>query len=129
MAAQQRIERGWIPVLTPPSVPELEMLVVLYGLGEGERESILLTEHADLQGATLVIDDHLAHLASGRLRRRKRFLLDVTVDLATARDLDRDLTLDRDLALHRDPAPEMVNTIRTRYPPAFVEHSMLLLQR
>ena len=117
MTAQQRIEGGWISVVAPPSEPELEALISVYGLSEGERESILLTEHADLPGATLVIDDHLAYLVSDRLGRQKRFLLDVIVDLVNARDLDRDLAI------------EMVNTIRTRYPPAFVEHSMLLLQR
>lgn len=78
--------------------------------------SILLTEHTDLEGATLVIDDHLAYLVSDRLGRQKRFLLDVIVHLVNAGELDKDLAI------------EMVDAVRTRYPPAFVEHTMLLLR-
>jgi hypothetical protein len=70
-----------------------------------------------LQDATLVIDDHLAYLVSDRLGRRKRFLLDIIVDLTNAEKLDKELAMD------------IVNTIRTRYPSAFVEHTMLLLRR
>lgn len=115
--ARQRIEQGQINVLTPPLDSELETLIGPYGLGEGERDSILLTAHADLQNATLVIDDHLAYLVSDRLGRRKRFLLDTIVDLVTAEEMDRKL------------ATEIVEAIRTRYPSAFVEHTMLLLRR
>jgi hypothetical protein len=116
-AARQRIERKRINVLSPPAVPNLETLLAPYGLGRGERDSILLTEHPELGGATLVIDDHLAYLVSDRLGRQKRFLLDVIVDLVTARQLS--------VAL----AVNMVEAIRGRYPFAFVEHTMLLLQR
>jgi hypothetical protein len=42
-AAQHRIEQGQVAVLTPPSVPDLEALIAPYGLGDGERDSILLT--------------------------------------------------------------------------------------
>ena len=115
-AARQRIERGQIAVLVPPPTP-LEVLIAPYALGDGERDSILLTEHMDLQDATLVIDDHLAYLVSDRLGRRKRFLLDVIVDLVSAERLGRDLAI------------EIVNTICTRYPSAFVEHTLLLLRR
>lgn len=115
--AQQRIEQEQIAVLSPPLDSDLETLIALYGLGDGERDSILLTKHTDLQDATLVIDDHLAYLVSDRLGRRKRFLLDLIVDLVNAQKLDRKLAI------------EMVNAIRTRYPPAFVEHAILLLRR
>jgi len=116
-AAQVRIDGGQIAVLLPPPDPALEMLIAPYNLGDGERDSILLTEHADLRDATLVIDDHLAYLVSDRLGRRKRFLLDVITDLANAKDLDKEL------------AVKMVRAIRTRYPPAFAEHTLLLLRR
>ena len=116
-AAQQRIDGGQIAVLLAPQAPALETLVAPYGLGDGERDSILLSEHADLGDATLVIDDQLAYLVSDRLGRRKRFLLDVIADLADMEKLNREL------------AAKMVRAIRTRYPPAFVEHTLLLLRR
>ncbi|MFN2129284.1 MAG: hypothetical protein ACK2VD_02075 [Anaerolineae bacterium] len=116
-AARQRIERGQIAVLSPPAVPDLGIVLGLYELGHGERDSILLTEHASLVDATLVLDDHLAYLVSDRLRRRKRFLLDVIVDLVRAEQLAVELAVD------------MVSAIGTRYPSAFVEHTMLLLRR
>ncbi|MBI1881521.1 MAG: hypothetical protein HYR94_25350 [Chloroflexi bacterium] len=116
-AARQRIDKGQITVLSPPSNPTLEALMTPYSLGDGERDSILLTEHSHLQDATLVIDDHLAYLVSDRLERRKRFLLDVIADLANAGNLDKRL------------AADMVRAVQTRYPVAFVEHTLLLLQR
>ena len=116
-AARQRIDAGQIVVLPPPADPALEILLVPYGLGDGEKDSILLTRHSDLRDATLVVDDHLAYLVSDRLGLRKRFLLDIIVDLASAGKLDEGL------------AVNMVHAIRTRYPPAFVEHSLLLLRR
>ena len=61
-AARQRIDRRQITVLLPLPDPDLEALIAPYGLGDGERDSILLTGHTDLQGATLVTDDHLAYL-------------------------------------------------------------------
>lgn len=113
--ARQRIDRGQIAVLPPSSDPKLEVLLSPYNLGDGERDSILLTEHSTLQDATLVIDDHLAYLVSDRLGRRKRFLLDVIADLASAGKLDKGL------------AADMVRAIQTRYPVAFVEYTLLLL--
>lgn len=115
--ARQRIEQGRIKVLDPPAAPRLQALLAPYGLGRGEQDSILLTEHARLQQATLVIDDHLAYLVSNRLGRRKRFLLDVIIDLVESKRLSVDL------------AVEMTQAVRSRYPSAFVEHTMLLLQR
>jgi hypothetical protein len=96
--------------LSPPTASDLEELLAPYSLGDGERESILLSEHADLRDVTLVIDDHLAYLVSDRLGRQKRFLLDVIADLANAGTI-------------------IVQAIRSRYPPAFVEHTLLLLRR
>lgn len=116
-AAQQRLDRGQIAAVTPPRVPDLEALLAPYDLGDGERDSILLTEHIDLRDATLVIDDHLAYLVSDRLKRRKRFLLDVITDQVKDGSLDRKVAVD------------IVEAIRTRYPPAFVEHTLLLLRR
>jgi hypothetical protein len=116
-AARQRIDKGQIAVLSPPSDPALEALVAPYGLGDGEWDTILLAGHTALQEATLVIDDHLAYLVSDRLGRRKRFLLDVIADLASVGILDKGL------------ATNMVQAIRIRYPVAFVEHTLLLLKR
>jgi predicted nucleic acid-binding protein len=116
-AARQRIDQGRIAVLLPPPDPALETLLVPYGLGDGERDSILLTGHANVRGATLVIDDQLAYLVSDRLGLRKRFLLDIIADLARAGMLDKRLAM------------SIVQAVRTRYPPAFVEHTLLLLQR
>lgn len=116
-AARQRIEQGKIAILTPSPNPNLEALIAPYGLGDGERDSILLAAHADLEGSTLVMDDHLAYLVSDRLGQRKRFLLDVVVGLVDEGTLDVGL------------AVTIVESIRTRYPPAFVEHTLLLLRR
>jgi hypothetical protein len=115
--AQERLNQGQIAVLSPPAVSDLEALLAPYGLGDGERDSILLTEHIELQDAVLVIDDHLAYLVSDRLGRRKRFLLDVIADLASAGALDKGAAVD------------IVRVIQARYPPAFVEHTLLLLRR
>lgn len=115
--AQERLDQGQIAVLSPPTVPDLKALLAPYGLGDGEQDSILLTEHGDLQDAILVIDDHLAYLVSDRLGRRKRFLLDVIADLAA------------DGALDKGVAADIVSSIQTRYPTAFVEHTLLLLRR
>ena len=116
-AAEQRIEREQIEVLVPNPGSGLEALIAPYNLGDGERDSILLAGDARLSKAVLVVDDHLAYLVCDRLGQRKRFLLDTIVDLVDAEMLDRSLAMD------------MVETIRTRYPPAFVEHTKLLLQR
>jgi hypothetical protein len=116
-AAQQRLDQGQITALAPPAAPDLEELLAPYSLGDGERDSILLSERAELREATLVIDDHLAYLVSDRLGRQKRFLLDVIADLANAGTLDRGV------------AADIVRAIRSRYPPAFVEHTLLLLRR
>lgn len=116
-AARRRIDREQIMVLSPPPNPALETLLAPYGLGNGEHDSILLAEHADLHDAILVLDDHLAYLVSDRLVRRQRFLLDVIADLAGVGKLDKSLTM------------EIIKTIRTRYPPAFVEHTLILLRR
>jgi len=115
-AAQQRITNAQIAVMLPPTVPDLERLVAPYDLGNGERDSILLTRHPDLQAATVVIDDHLAYLVSDRLGVPKRFLLDVIADLAKAGEFDRRL------------AENMVLAIQTRYPAAFVAHTLLLIR-
>jgi predicted nucleic acid-binding protein len=115
--ARQRIEQNRIVVLSPPENSDLERLIGPYDLGNGERDTILLADHADLQASTLVIDDHLAYLVSDRLGKQRRFLLDVIVDLLKAGKMDEKL------------AVEIVGAVRTRYPPAFVEHTMLLLRR
>jgi len=115
--AQQRIEREQIAVLVPKPGSGREALIAPYNLGDGERDSILLAGDAHLSEAVLVVDDHLAYLVCDRLGQRKRFLLDTIVDLVDAGMLDKSLAMD------------MVETIRTRYSPAFVEHTKLLLQR
>jgi predicted nucleic acid-binding protein len=114
-AARQRINKGQIAVLSPSPTSALEMLITPYNLGDGERESIFLA--TAMSEATLVIDDHLAYLVSDRLGQRKRFLLDILADLVVAKNLDKQLAID------------MVQAIRSRYPTAFVEHTLLLLRR
>jgi hypothetical protein len=116
-AARQRIDRGQISVLEPDPDSEKGELIAPYNLGDGERDSIFLAGNASLTDTVLVMDDHLAYLVCDRLGQRKRFLLDTIVDLAEAKALDRHLAMD------------MVETICTRYPPAFVEHTRLLLRR
>lgn len=115
--AQQRIDETSIRVMSPPVDHDLKALIEVYGLGQGEQDSILLTHHNDLVDATLVLDDHLAYLVSDRLGVRKRFLLDVIADLARDGDLDIQSVL------------AIIEAIRSRYPRAFVEHTFLLLQR
>lgn len=101
----------------PPAIPNLEAVIAIYGLGQGEQDSILLTQHDDLLEATLVLDDHLAYLVSDRLAVRKRFLLDVIAGLVIDGDMDVQTAL------------VIVEAIRSRYPRAFVEHTLLLLKR
>lgn len=116
-AAQIRLDQGRIVALSPPFLPDLEEVLALYRLGDGERDTILLSERANLKDATLVIDDHLAYLVSDRLEREQRFLLDVITNLCTTGAIDRRV------------AVGIVEAIRSRYPPAFVEHTLLLLKR
>jgi hypothetical protein len=116
-AARERIVSGRISVLLPTPNPHLMALIAPYNLGQGEQDSILLLGHADLLDAFLVVDDHLAYLVSTRLGQRRQFLLDMIVDLTRMSDLDKDL------------ATQIVEAIRTRYPIAFVEHTLLLLRR
>lgn len=115
-AAQQRINNTQIVVAAPPVGADIERLMTPYGLGQGESDSILLTRLINLQDATVVIDDHLAYLVCDRLGVRKRFLLDVIADLARAGEFDRRL------------AENIVLAIQTRYPVAFVEHTLLLIR-
>ncbi len=115
--AHRLVSQGLITVVSPPANPDLEAVIAVYGLGQGEQDSILLTTHQDMADATLVLDDHLAYLVSDRLAVRKRFLLDVIVDLARAGDLNVAVAL------------AMVQVIRSRYPKSFVEHTLLLLKR
>ncbi len=78
---------------------------------------MMLSETVRQLGATLVLDDHLAYLVSDRLAVRKRFLLDVIADLTRDGDMDGQTAL------------AIVEAIRSRYPRAFVEHTLLLLKR
>ena len=116
-AAQKRIDDGRVAVLSPLPNPSLETLIAPYNLGYGEQDSIRLVGHVALQNAILVVDDHLAYLVSDRLGQQKSFLLDVIANLAAMERLDRSL------------AEDMVKSIQTRYPPAFVKHTMFLLRR
>jgi hypothetical protein len=116
-AANQRISAGTIAVVPSLSDPATKQLIAPYGLGVGEVDSILLAEHPDWKDATLVVDDHLAYLVSDRLGQRKRFLLDVITDLVRADQLTAAL------------AVSIVQAIRSRYPVAFVEHTLLMLRR
>jgi len=114
-AARQRIDAGKIAVVPSPSDSRLRMLIALYGLGTGEMDCIQLAGRPEWQDATLVVDDHLAYLVSDRLGQRKRFLLDVIADLVSAHKMADSL------------AVSVIQAIRSRYPPAFVEHTLLLL--
>ena len=87
-AAQDRLDKGQIGAFSPPDSPGREELLVPYSLGDGERDSLLLSEHANPRDVTLVIDDHLADRVSDRLGRQERFLLAVIVDLANG-NMDR----------------------------------------
>ncbi|MBN1878321.1 MAG: hypothetical protein JXA33_29150 [Anaerolineae bacterium] len=115
--ARQRIDRGQIEVVSPLSEPALSTILALYALGQGECDSISLTQHPTLLTATLVLDDHLAYLVSDRLGYRQRFLLDLIVDLVD----------EGELALSM--AQAIVREICSRYPLAFVEHTLFMLQR
>jgi hypothetical protein len=116
-AAHQRIDAGRIVVVPPLPDPAIRRLISLYGLGIGEMDCIQLAGHPDWKDATLVVDDHLAYLVSDRLGQRKRFLLDVIADLVRADKLADSL------------AASMIQAIRSRYPPAFVEHTLLMFGR
>ncbi len=115
--AKQRMDSGKIIVLMPPASPEIEPFLEPYGLGVGERDSILLTTHKDLADATLVIDDHLAYLVSDRLRRPQKFLLDTIIDFVQEKHMESELAI------------QIVQAIQPRYPHAFVEHTLRLLRR
>lgn len=115
-AARQRIQAGEIAVAPAPTDNISAALIAPYNLGIGETECILLAGHPEWRDATLVIDDHLAYLVSDRLGRRKRFLLDVFLDLVKSSTLDVSL------------AVSIVLAVRPRYPGAFVEHTLLVLR-
>lgn len=115
-AARQRIDAGRIAVVLPPTDSAARRLIAPYGLGLGEMDSILLAHDPVWKNVTLVIDDHLAYLVSDRLGQRKRFLLDVIVDLARSKQMTTELALN------------IAQAIRSRYPVAFVEHTLLMLQ-
>ena len=115
--AEQRISVEAIDVIAPTTVSgNVPIILGLYGLGNGERDAILLTYRTDLDGAWLVMDDYLCYLVSDRLDVKKLFLLDLIPRLVTQGDWDRAL------------AAEIVEATRPRYAPAFVEHSLLLLK-
>jgi hypothetical protein len=115
--AGKRILNGDIKVLKPPSVPSVWELLKPYNLGAGEQDSILLLSLAGLEDASLIVDDHLAYLVSRRLGNQTMFLLDLIVQMAN------------DGILVRELAIKLTKAIQSRYPVAFVEHSLMLLQR
>jgi hypothetical protein len=116
-AARERIDAGKIAVVPSPSDPNIRALIAPYGLGAGEMDCILLAGHSDWKDATLVMDDHLAYMVSDRLGQRKRFLLDVIAELAQTNKIADSLAI------------SVIRAIRSRYPPAFVEHTLLMLER
>lgn len=69
------------------------------------------------QDTVLVVDDHLAYLVSDRLGVPKPLLLDLIVRLVREKQLPAVLGCD------------IVEAIRMRYPPAFVEHTLLILEQ
>lgn len=70
--AQQRINQASISVMSPPVNRDMEAVIGIYGLGEGEQDSMLLTRHSDLMDATLVLDDHLAYSAHQPVRQLQK---------------------------------------------------------
>jgi len=113
--AAQRVSQGSVHVQSPPEDHALKTIIQIYGLGRGEQDSILMTKHENRGDATLVVDGHLAYLVSDRLGVKKRFLLEVIADWATNGSISVEL------------ARTIVEAIRSRYPKAFVEHTLLLL--
>jgi hypothetical protein len=116
-AAKDRIESGKIMVLSPSVNTKLATLIEPYNLGQGEQDSILMASQSDMQDAIFVVDDHLAYLVTARLGQPRQFLLDTIVQLVYDDNLDR------------STAMQIVKEIQTRYPVAFVNHTLLLLQR
>jgi len=74
-----------------------------------------LTYENAFKDALLIVDDHLVYLVSDRLGVPKLFLLDLIVHLV------------RDGQLTAALGCGMVEAIRTRYPEAFIEHTLLIL--
>jgi len=110
------VDTGRIEVDTPVPDASLIQVLNLYGFGEGEQEAIGLMYTDRLQDAILIVDDHLAYVVSDRLGVPKLFLLDLIARLAREKQLTAALGCG------------MVEAIRTRYPEAFVMHTLLILR-
>ena len=111
--ARQRVDTGKIQVAMPQPDPSMQAILDLYGLGEGEEQSILLMHQQEF--TSLIVDDHLAYLVADRLRVSKRFFLDLIVCLQQAGQLNV------------TDARAIVHAVQPRYPPAFVEHTFRML--
>jgi hypothetical protein len=115
--ARRRADAGRIEIVKPLLDADLVRVMDLYGFGEGEQEAIGLMYEDGFQDATLVVDDHLAYLVSDRLGVPKLFLLDLIVRLVREKQLTVALGCG------------MVEAVHTRYPEAFVEHTLLILEQ
>lgn len=116
-AAKERVVVGKITVQSPPPNPDLTSLIAPYKLGQGEQDSIVLLSHVDLKNSVLVVDDHLAYLVSARLGQPRLFLLDAIVSLVLNGNLEKEIAI------------RIVENVRSRYPAAFIDHTLLLLRR
>ncbi|MEK7327293.1 MAG: hypothetical protein AAB217_18770 [Chloroflexota bacterium] len=114
--AQERLVARRIQVATSAADASLAEILALYNFGDGEREAISLAIEWENRGTVLVVDDHLAYLICDRLRAPKIFLLDLVAQLCRDKHLGFEIGVD------------LINAIASRYPKAFVQHTLLLLK-
>lgn len=113
--AQDRISNGQIQIAKPRNADRFRSILDLYNFGEGEKQAICLADENDFD-SILIVDDHLAYLVCDRLALDKLFLLDLIVLLCLGKHLEVEL------------GRSLVSAIASRYPPAFVQHTLLELE-
>lgn len=111
---QKMVARGQIAVETPP----VSSATVLdsYKMGQGEKESIILTLTLP-EVDNLVVDDRLAFIVSDRMTVPKILLADLLVELVWKGLLEREL------------AEKILKAIEPRYATGFIPHTLTILER
>ena len=102
---------------TPAPTPDAALELVLAGLGLQDTDRALIHAHrGSAKPGRLVTDDHRLWVTATRLSLPVLFLPDLILALVKSGRLPQDL------------AEEMLNAIRPRYAPAFVELALRRLE-
>jgi len=111
---QWMVASGQITVEAPPVSGST--VLDSYKLGQGEKESMILTlTQPDVD--YLVVDDRLAFIVSDRMTVPKILLVDLLVELVFLGLMEREL------------AEKILKAIEPRYAPRFIPHTLKILER